>query len=72
LNYELVGLSGVGSAGLPSSDLEAVFPYLAFAQLLALGKSVQCGCTPDQPNAAGVVNRVVQGVKIYELMEAGA
>jgi tagatose-6-phosphate ketose/aldose isomerase len=69
LNHELVGLAGLGSAGQPLSDLEAVFPYLAFAQLLALGKSVQCGCTPDQPNAAGVVNRVVQGVRIHDLTE---
>lgn len=53
-------------AGATSApDLGLCFPYAAFAQSLALFQSLELGLRPDTPNAAGVVNRVVQGVSIY-------
>jgi tagatose-6-phosphate ketose/aldose isomerase len=47
------------------TDLELCLPYAAFAQTLALLRSMSLGLTPDSPNAAGTVSRVVQGVTIY-------
>lgn len=56
-------------AGAPISgsltDLELCLPYAAFAQTLALLRSISLGLSPDNPNAAGTVNRVVQGVSIH-------
>ena len=57
---------GVGGPALRSlSDLELCLPYVAFAQTLALLRSISLGLSPDVPNAAGTVNRVVQGVSIH-------
>ena len=39
---------------------------LTMAQLIALHRSESFGIDPDNPNPAGVVNRVVKGVTIYE------
>ena len=39
---------------------------IVFAQLLAFHLSVKAGLNPDHPSPAGVINRVVQGVSIYE------
>jgi tagatose-6-phosphate ketose/aldose isomerase len=36
-----------------------------FAQSMALLRSLSLGCRPDNPNAAGTVNRVVKGVSIH-------
>jgi tagatose-6-phosphate ketose/aldose isomerase len=47
------------------TDLELCLPYVVFAQTLALLRSVSLGLSPDMPNAAGTVNRVVQGVSIH-------
>jgi tagatose-6-phosphate ketose/aldose isomerase len=47
------------------SDLELILPNVVLAQVLALRLSLEHGLTPDTPNAAGVVNRVVQGVTIH-------
>lgn len=47
------------------SDLELCLPYAVFAQSLALLRSMSLGIRPDNPNAAGTVSRVVQGVSIY-------
>ena len=49
----------------PLTDLELCLPYAAFAQTLALLRSISLGLSPDAPNAAGTVNRVVQGVSIH-------
>ena len=46
-------------------DLELILPYVTFAQSLAVLRSLSLGLTPDRPNAAGTVSRVVQGVRIY-------
>jgi tagatose-6-phosphate ketose/aldose isomerase len=48
-----------------ASDLELILPYVSFAQSLAVLRSLALGLTPDNPNAAGTVSRVVQGVSIY-------
>jgi len=57
---------GGGAPGAGAfSDLELCLPYAAFAQTLALLRSLSLGLTPDSPNAAGTVNRVVQGVSIH-------
>jgi D-galactosamine 6-phosphate deaminase/isomerase len=47
------------------TDLELCLPYAVFAQTLAMLRSLSLGLTPDNPNAAGTVSRVVQGVSIY-------
>ena len=49
------------------TDLELCLPFVIFAQLLAVLKSLALGLSPDNPNAAGTVNRVVRGVTIYPL-----
>jgi tagatose-6-phosphate ketose/aldose isomerase len=57
---------GGGAREAPSwTDLELCLPYVAFAQTLALLRSISLGLSPDTPNAAGTVNRVVQGVSIH-------
>ncbi|WP_297597651.1 SIS domain-containing protein [uncultured Cetobacterium sp.] len=43
-----------------------MFPYVYFAQVFALKKSLNYGINPDNPCPTGEVNRVVQGVTIYE------
>jgi len=47
------------------ADADLLFPYITFAQLYGLHCSLRLGRTPDQPNASGTVNRVVQGVRIH-------
>jgi tagatose-6-phosphate ketose/aldose isomerase len=46
-------------------DIELALVSVLFAQSYALLQSLSLGLTPDRPNAAGVVNRVVQGVTIH-------
>jgi tagatose-6-phosphate ketose/aldose isomerase len=48
-----------------ATNLELILPYVVFAQSLAVLRSLSLGLTPDSPNAAGTVSRVVQGVTIY-------
>jgi tagatose-6-phosphate ketose/aldose isomerase len=60
-----VNRGGTGPAPHSLSDLELCLPYVAFAQTLALLRSISLGLSPDVPNAAGTVNRVVQGVSIH-------
>lgn len=55
-------------AGLEGAeDLDLLYPYIAAAQSYALLHSLARGVTPDNPNPAGIVNRVVQGVQLYAL-----
>ena len=56
--------AGAGASGT-LTDLELCLPYVTFAQTLALLRSISLGLSPDRPNAAGTVNRVVQGVSIH-------
>jgi tagatose-6-phosphate ketose/aldose isomerase len=46
-------------------DLELAPLLVLFAQSFALLQSLELGLTPDRPNPAGTVNRVVQGVTIH-------
>jgi tagatose-6-phosphate ketose/aldose isomerase len=62
--FVVPAMAGAGS-------LRLCFPYLVFAQLLALLRSLALGIGPDNPNPAGMVNRVVKGVSIYPLEPAG-
>jgi tagatose-6-phosphate ketose/aldose isomerase len=55
----------LGANAATLTDLELCLPYAVFAQTLAMLRSLSLGLTPDNPNAAGTVNRVVQGVSIY-------
>lgn len=54
-----------GMAG--ADDVDLLWPYIAVAQLYAFLTSRVMGVTPDNPNPAGIVNRVVQGVRLYAL-----
>lgn len=49
-----------------SGDFHLALLYIIFAQTLALTKSMKLGITPDNPSPDGRVNRVVQGVTIYD------
>lgn len=52
-----------------ANDLELALLYVIVAQTFAMTQSLALGLTPDRPNAAGVVNRVVQGVNIHPWRE---
>jgi len=56
--FAVPALPGAGS-------LAHCLPYVVFAQFLALMHSLALGIGPDNPNPAGMVNRVVKGVSIY-------
>ena len=49
-----------------AQDIDLLFPYIVAPQIFAFHQSLRHGLTPDQPNAKGTVNRVVQGVRIHE------
>jgi tagatose-6-phosphate ketose/aldose isomerase len=73
-------LIALAPAGVDSSSFEHVITTSAsslpdylrtpadivFCQLVAFYLSIQCGLDPDSPSPGGVINRVVQGVRIYE------
>ncbi|MCL2818982.1 MAG: SIS domain-containing protein [Actinomycetia bacterium] len=54
------GYSAVGG------DISTGLIMLTFAQILALLKSIDLGITTDNPSPGGEVNRVVEGVTVYE------
>jgi tagatose-6-phosphate ketose/aldose isomerase len=60
-NGDTVTVPGLADA----ADSDLLFPYIVPAQLFALHASLDGGLTPDTPNKAGTVNRVVQGVRIH-------
>ena len=62
---DTIALDAARRAPVPLTDLELCLPYVTFAQTLALLRSISLGLSPDVPNAAGTVNRVVQGVSIH-------
>ena len=49
-----------------AEDIDLLFPFIIAPQIFAFHQSLLHGLTPDQPNARGTVNRVVQGVRIHE------
>lgn len=76
----ILALSGRADGRLPgehvlfagmdgASDIELSLLHVIVAQCYALAESLAHGLQPDVPNAAGVVNRVVQGVTIYPWKE---
>lgn len=50
-----------------AADIDLVWPCVAVAQQYALFVSLARGLSPDNPNPQGMVNRVVQGVRLYPL-----
>jgi len=50
-----------------AADADLLWPYIAAAQLFAFLTARAMGVTPDNPNPSGLVNRVVQGVRLYAL-----
>jgi tagatose-6-phosphate ketose/aldose isomerase len=48
-----------------ATDIELAPLNAIVAQSFALTQSLALGLTPDRPNSAGIVNRVVQGVTIH-------
>ena len=73
-----VGAGAMGDARLElagmsdASDIELALVDVVFAQSLGLRQSLQFGLTPDNPNVAGVVSRVVKGVRIHPWAGNGA
>ena len=69
------GVDGVETLIIPGMDhapnLELAPLLVLFAQALALLQSLELGLTPDRPDPAGTVNRVVQGVTIHPWNGAG-
>ena len=69
------GIGDVESLIIPgmsdASDLELVPLLVLVAQSYALIQSLALGLTPDKPDPAGTVNRVVQGVTIHPWNGAG-
>ncbi|HEU4516451.1 MAG TPA: SIS domain-containing protein [Steroidobacteraceae bacterium] len=63
------GIADVESLIMPgmreAPDLELAPLFVLFAQGFALLQSLALGLTPDRPDPAGTVNRVVQGVTIH-------
>lgn len=56
-----------GCESIPDGYL--ALSYVMFAQTVSLLSSIKVDNTPDTPSASGTVNRVVKGVKIYQLEE---
>lgn len=50
-----------------AADLDLLWPYVAVAQIYAFMTARALGVSPDNPNPAGTVNRVVQGVRLHAL-----
>lgn len=47
-------------------DFLVLFPAIVMSQLLGFFESLHLGLSPDAPSTSGTINRVVQGVTIYE------
>jgi tagatose-6-phosphate ketose/aldose isomerase len=62
------GVDGIAVPAMADAgDVDLLWPYLVIAQVHAFLRSRALGVTPDNPNPAGLVNRVVQGVRLYAL-----
>jgi len=48
-----------------AQDIDLLIPFIAAPQIFAFEESLRRGLSPDNPNVAGTVNRVVQGVRIH-------
>ncbi len=63
---ETIVIPALGQA----DDCDLLFAMIVAPQMLAFHQSLALGQSPDNPNAAGIVNRVVQGVSIHALQSA--
>lgn len=54
------------SAANLANDFDLSLLYAIFAQVFAMKKSLQLNITPDNPSPTGRINRVVEGVTIYD------
>lgn len=60
------GADGIAVPAMADAvDLDLLWPYVAIAQIHAFLRARAMGVDPDNPNPAGMVNRVVQGVRLY-------
>jgi tagatose-6-phosphate ketose/aldose isomerase len=50
-----------------AQDVDLLIPFIAAPQMLAFEAAIGRGLSPDNPNISGVVNRVVQGVRIHAI-----
>jgi tagatose-6-phosphate ketose/aldose isomerase len=48
-----------------AEDVDLLLPFIAAPQMFAFEASIGRGLSPDKPNVSGIVNRVVQGVRIH-------
>jgi tagatose-6-phosphate ketose/aldose isomerase len=48
-----------------AQDVDLLIPFIVAPQIFAFEESIRRGLSPDNPNVAGTVNRVVQGVRIH-------
>ncbi len=55
--------------GIILDDAYSALDYILYAQLFALFYSLELGITPDNPRPDGTVNRVVEGVTIYQYVK---
>lgn len=58
-------------SGVSAPEYYASLNYVLYGQMIGLFNSIALGNTPDNPNPAGVVNRVVKGVTIYPYEREG-
>lgn len=49
-----------------ADESHVVFQYSLYLQALAILKSLQLHLSPDRPDPSGAVNKVAQGVKVYQ------
>ena len=56
--------------GVVVEDAYSALDYILYAQLFAFFYSLSLGITPDNPRPDGTLNRVVEGVTIYEYVNA--
>jgi tagatose-6-phosphate ketose/aldose isomerase len=61
--------AGVKRILIPSmqdaEDIDLLLPFIAAPQIFAFEAAIDRGLSPDNPNVAGTVSRVVQGVRIH-------
>lgn len=61
LDFDPGGASGIDDEHAPPVSV-------IFGQLLGLFKSLALGLMPDAPSRTGIINRVVKGVRVYNLL----
>lgn len=67
-NTKAFKVLSAGDDGMVVDDVYSALDYILFAQLFAFFNSLSLGITPDNPRPDGSLNRVVQGVTIYDYL----